>query len=301
MIIKRISNGLGNQMFQYALGRALSLRSGAELVLDISSFNHQKPSDAHRAYSLNVWSIQGRIARSDDFRALGIPNPDDYSLTMRLCRVVIRKIDGLKPVPERRFIVESSFDFDPRILEVRDNAYLAGVWQSEKYFNAYANEIRKDFQLSVELSDPAKELLSKIASEKSASIHVRRGDQIHNPCLLEKHGDLPNVYYHSAVELLKDRTELSRMFVFSDEIGWCENNLRFDVPTTFVHAEGLRDYEEMVLMSRCDHNVIAKSSYSWWGAWLNPNEKKIVIAPKERFGENSIAASDLIPNTWIQV
>ncbi|MDO8493084.1 MAG: alpha-1,2-fucosyltransferase [bacterium] len=299
MIIVRISGGIGNQLFQYAMGRALTLKNGQELKLDTTFYEMGIEKD--RYFKLNDFNITQNIATPEDFKKIGVPNPKNNSLPARLVRKFCRDLGPYLPLNRRRMIIETTFNFRPEIFNIKKDCYLSGVWQSERYFVEYADQIRQDFQLSVPLSAEAEALKRDITQVNAISLHVRRGDQVHNPHLLQKHGALGGEYYKNAVNHMISKTTLPHLFIFSDEIEWCKENLKFNIPTVYVAGKNLKDYEEMALMSWCKHNIIAKSSFSWWGAWLNANPKKIIVAPAQRFGSDTQTAPDLYPDSWIKI
>ncbi|MEN9913147.1 MAG: hypothetical protein RLY66_555 [Candidatus Parcubacteria bacterium] len=304
MVIIRISGGIGNQLFQYAFGRALSLRTGSKLKLDTHVYDLNIEPD--RSFKLPHFSISGipdMIATPTDFKELGIPYPAKKDIVSKILRTLKRKLDSRKPLSQRVTILEPGFDFSPEIANLKDGHYFCGVWQSEKYFVDHTDAIRKDFALSAPFSSPAMSMSENIksAGTGSISIHIRRGDQVQDPWLLKKHGDLGKKYYLAAVEYIAGKVTNPNLFVFSDDITWCKEHMKFDLPTTYVSSPNILDYEELILMSTCAHNIIAKSSFSWWAAWLNRNPEKIVVTPKQRFGDPSVKADDLTPDTWIKI
>lgn len=301
MIIIRISGGIGNQLFQYALGRSLTLSSGAPLLLDTSSYSHTKPGEPLRIYTLPRFNIKGKVAIQDDFKSIKVPDPADQGFIAKLKRKVIRMRESDKAFHERRIVLESNFFFIPDILNIKDNAFLAGVWQSEKYFKEHSNQIRKEFTLKEPLSSKALEIQRQMAASESVAVHIRRGDQVRDPNLVKKHGLLTNDYYSNALKYMKSEVKAPKFFVFSDEIEWVKKNMDFDSDTVYVSEANLPDYEELTVMSSCKHQIIAKSSFSWWGAWLNENPNKMVIAPKQRFVSDTDQAKDLIPEGWVML
>lgn len=301
MIIIRISGGIGNQLFQYAFGRALSLRSHQELVLDISSYQNQDPKAAFRTYTLPHFNIHGRAATAKDWKSVGIADPAKTSLFSKVRRNILRKRESRLPLAERTMILEPVFEFVPELTTISHPAYLAGVWQSEKYFDDIADIIHSELSLREPLSAPAEKLASSMRSCESVAIHVRRGDQVNDPKLAAKHGLLGDTYYDAAITHIRKTLPNAKFFIFSDEIEWVRKNMDVGTDATYVSASKLPDYEELTLMSICKHQIIAKSSFSWWGAWLNSNNSKIVIAPAQRFGESASAAPDLIPAEWLKL
>lgn len=304
MIITRISGGIGNQLFQYALGRALSLKNNAELKLDTHFYGlNIEPDRSFKLPHFNIQNIEHLIATDADFKKAGIPNPVAQDIFSKMIRRGFRVIESVKPINKRKVILEPAFNFIPKVMSIQDSCYLSGVWQSEKYFKEFEATIRKDFALKVPLSEKAIQVKRMMETSPSVSIHIRRGDQVKDPVLLKKHGNLTQEYYTKALEYIRQKMRGTplRVFVFSDEIEWVKNNMDFGTDAVYVSEYQIPDYEELVIMSACTHHIIAKSSYSWWGAWLNPSPHKIVIAPKQRFGEASNVAHDLIPESWIQL
>lgn len=274
MIITKLSGGLGNQMFQYALGRVLAIKNHAKLVLDLSGYKNQAAIDTPRQYELGIFNIQAA----------------KYSRNI---------FNFLRP---RKLISENSHSFDPAILKLKGNLHLVGYWQSEKYFAEYADIIRQDFTYNTSPAGKNKKLLHDISKSNSVSIHIRRGDYIKIPSTNQFHGTCGLEYYQSAVKIIKQKVKNPIFYIFSDDINWCKNNLNIIGKTVYIdHNQGAKSWEDMRLMSYCKHNIIANSSFSWWGAWLNNNPKKIIIAPRQWFNDQSIDTKDLLPATWIKM
>jgi hypothetical protein len=197
---------------------------------------------------------------------------------------------------------EPPLRFDPDFFAVPDNVYLEGYWQSENYFKTIENAIKSEFTLK-EDPDPQNALLSeKILGSNSVSIHIRRGDYVHNPVTFDYHGVCSLEYYHSAIDTIAKKISNPHFYIFSDDSLWVKQNLGINYPHTYVtHNQGLKDYMDLWLMKLCRHHIIANSSFSWWGAWLCSNPGKIVIAPKQWFNNPDVNTDDLIPNTWLRL
>ena len=203
----------------------------------------------------------------------------------------------------KTFIRWNKSSFNPAILNLPDNIYLEGYWNSEKYFIDFADIIRREFTLKIPQSGKNKELAEMIGSTQSVSIHIRRGDYILDEQANKTHGMCGLDYYHSCVEHLAGAVGEPHFFVFSDDPAWCRDNLRLPCSVTFVsHNDMQHSYEDLRLMTLCKHNIIANSTFSWWGAWLNPNKDKIVFAPRKWFndGKKKKHSSDIIPLRWIR-
>lgn len=284
MFVVRLIGGLGNQMFQYAFARKLSITKGMPFKLDVNWYAEGSFSkDSLRFFELDEFNIATGLAAAGEIRAAR-----RYPV-----RRIFRKI--------RRKIFGENYGYDPRAFAVRDGDYLEGFWQSERYFADVADTIRKDLTLKAGLGGAARELETEILSGESVSVHVRRGDYISEKILARIYGNLGPDYYRRAVELIKSKTASPRFFVFSDDVAWAKENLDLGAPTVFVSRPGLDDAEELVLMSRCRHHIIANSSFSWWGAWLDPRPDKIVVAPKRWFRSWRFRTRDILPAYWIGI
>ena len=174
-------------------------------------------------------------------------------------------------------------------------------FQSEQYFKSIEHTIRTEITLKDPLSSTAQDLARQIKNESnSVSIHVRRGDYISNPQAYNHHGICDLSYYDRAISKIKESISTPHFFVFSDDIEWVKENLKLE-HVTYVSNPTLTECEELVLMSYCTHNIIANSTFSWWGAWLNQNNNKIVIAPQKWLNTNMKKQPDIIPQTWIKI
>lgn len=286
--------GLGNQMFQYAAARALALDKDTWVYLD-PSFLHEdsKGRWTQREYELGVFNIHYKFERSGRINFLRSLNLKSYMKRMSDSKLWF--------LPYRNFY-QSDHRYHPEICEYPKNTYLHGYFQSEKYFIHHDAQIRKDF----EFLEPAKgrnaELLDKIRNSVSVSVHVRRGDYVTLAAASAFHGLMGMEYYQSGIELIASKINLPlNYFVFSDDPEWARANLQFHGETTFVDwNSGKSGFEDMRLMSNCKHHIIANSSFSWWGAWLNPSKEKIVVAPKQWFTDGS-AQDDIIPDSWLKL
>jgi hypothetical protein len=224
--------------------------------------------------------------------------------TPSLARRVIAKLRRRKP-RARTHIKEKHFHFSPRILTLPDGVCLEGYWQSEKYFADVASLIRRDFTVKHPQTAKNKEWGDMIASSESVSLHVRRGDYLANPTNRQIHGLLGLGYYRNCVQEIMKVVKTPHFFIFSDDSSWVREHLSFSCPATFVEhgeREPCADVEDLRLMSQCKHHIIANSSFSWWGAWLNPRSDKMVFAPKQWFttmGMASRRVDDLLPDRWM--
>ena len=220
--------------------------------------------------------------------------------SMDLGRVRQRVHERLRLSP-RVWREKEPFRFDPETLVLQDDVRLFGYWQSERYFVDHAAEIRDDFRFRVLPDDRNRALATRIAHTPAVSVHVRRGDYVTNPATKAVHGALPLDYYHAAVDRIRESEPEPHFYVFSDDPDWCSANLDLGGATTVVDHNRGRGSEDLRLMSLCSHHVIANSSFSWWGAWLNAREDKIVVAPQEWMRDDSFDTRDLVPEGWIRI
>jgi hypothetical protein len=279
MVTVRLQGGLGNQMFQYALGRTIAQRRGTSIALDTSSYRYDKL----REYSLGIFKIAEKFG---DFPRLGRVR----SLGQRLRLPGFSWNLGRVRVPGFTYVVtEKTFAFDPTVLEAPRNVYLDGYWQSEKYFKEIEHIIREELALD-STSAKVQKLAETIQSTESVCVNVRRGHYA-------LQSFVGTEYYAESIKTIYARVANPTVFVFSDDIDWCIDNLRFDCPTTFVGQDCAGD---LYLMSRCKHFIVANSTFGWWGAWLS-NSKGIVVAPKKWFNTTELDTSDLIPTGWVRL
>jgi len=289
MLIVNILGGIGNQMFQYAFGYAISKKNDEVLKLDINSFETYDLRD----YELGLFNINAVLASNEEVKKLKYKNENIFEK-------VLRKVRRKKMAVSENNYKEHHFHFDQDVFNAEGNIYFDGYWQSEKYFNDYREELLEQFTLKNGIHSQTRIFKQKIENAESISLHIRRADYVTNAHTNSVHGTCDLVYYRKAVSFLKSKVSNPHFFIFSDDLAWAKENLDFIDNITFVELEkDVPDHEEMYLMSQCRHNIIANSSFSWWGAWLNQNPDKIVIAPKQWFNDLAINTSDLIPESWI--
>ncbi len=292
MIVVRLIGGLGNQMFQYACGRALGERLGTNVVFDMSGF---------RAYRLHRYGLDGFIG--DVVKA-----PWHLSACARVSTVASRlhvspthlfKLLGIQWIHEN-----GDLRYQPEKLAFEGPAYLDGYWQCARYFEDFETRTREDFGLTPSLSHMLRENLQLhcVGQGVTASIHIRRGDYVSDPSANLTHGTLGEYYYRSAFAYLTTQIRGDfRLLVFSDDIAWAQKNIHFPVETAYVVANARHPQVDMHLMASCDHHIIANSSFSWWGAWLNSSLSKTVIAPARWFQSDALCGDDICLPEWVRI
>jgi hypothetical protein len=292
LIISHIIGGLGNQMFQYAAGRALSLKRGDQFRLDVSDFSGYS---LHQGFELQrVFGCAVETATpAEVHRVLGWQLPS--GIRRGLSRL------GVTAFRSNSSIAEPYFHYWPEINNVPQDCYLVGYWQSEKYFKDVTSVIRSDFTFKEPLVKQNAAVAKQINQVNAVSLHVRRGDYASNSRTTATHGLCSLEYYSNAIKYVAERIEEPVFFIFSDDVEWVKENLKMKLPCRYVeHNQGMDSYNDMHLMSLCQHHIIANSSFSWWGAWLNPNQDKLVVAPKRWFVNDS-NVEDLFLQGWVSL
>ena len=295
MVITELTGGLGNQLFQYASSKALALHQNTELILDISSFYREELPELEvpRDFEMNHFSgVTEKVITSKDYET----NETYKGFT-------VSNLEKLLPRHKRKVYKEPHFHFDKNFFSSRKNVLLKGVWQSEKYFAKYQSQVRKILVPKEEMISRVKQKGNELKQQNSVSIHVRRGDYLRLPIILEWHGVLDIEHYDNAIKLLHSKADQPLiLYYFSDDPKWVETNLCSLWPGEVVSKNSQNTgMEDFYLMSQCRHNIIANSSFSWWAAWLNNNPEKVVIAPKKWFGNAPNNTIDLIPESWIKI
>ena len=283
MITTHIFGGLGNQLFQYCAGRALALRHTVRLRLLWDG--REQENTTTRNFDLRHFNIQSETIMS----------------TQPLRRLGLRSVQSLLRHGPARTVRESALGYDPRFTSLGPHLRLKGYWQSEKFFKTFEESIREDLQIRTPPSKPNQTLLDQITSQNAVSLHVRRGDYVTNPLANAHHGTCDLGYYKAAIEYIAGQMQEAPIFyLFSDDIAWVKNNLIPKYETVFVDInDEATNYEDLRLMSRCRHHIIANSSFSWWGAWLNSDPEKIIVAPKNWYADPAARNPDMLPQSWI--
>ena len=270
MIYVELCGGLGNQLFQYAIGRYFSIKYDTGLIFNIRNL---KNFSTKRSYHLKNFNIDCKTTKS---------------------------------VNNVNIVFERTFHYNPEIeVIVKNNSYLKGYWQSEKYFKSARNVILQELTPKIKLSPLYYKYKDKINETLSVGIHIRRTDyllkgnfEFHGVCSLE--------YYQNAINYIKHKiNDIPTLFVFSDDISWAKDNFKkIGYSTYFVTSETNvlnTQIDELLLMSLCKHNIIANSTFSWWAAWINQNVNKIVMAPKNWFSNNRVNSKDIFLSEWVKI
>lgn len=298
MIIIRLMWWLGNQLFQYALWKSLSVRHNCELVID-TDYSHAC-KDYRMHYSLYPFNIDDPIAKRNQLPWYIRTFSNKYLNILRFpLGFIAKKLNPHHIIENTRhpLIHRSMFDFQDKVFSYKPNPYLylEWFWQSEKYFIWISKIIRNNFTLKNPLQDQQNlDMIKKMKWTNSISIHVRRNDYVSidfQLCDME--------YYTKAINYIKKKVKNPTFFVFSDDLKRCKGNFKNYNFENFIDWNTWKDsYKDMILMSECKHNIIANSTFSRRWAWLNNNPNKIVIAPKK--WHKNLDYKDTIPSSWIK-
>ena len=284
-VIFEVVGGLGNQMFQYAAARAMADRLGTEVSLDLRRFDTYRL----RTPALHRWRIDAHSISPEE--------------TRRYPHWLLRIAGRLPPSVMRMlgYYREPSFAFDPSFEGLSRSLYLAGYFQSERYFHSIRERLLREFVPTEPPDVQNASLASQIQNCMSVSLHVRRGDYISVPKNQKIHGSCSPEYYQRAIAAVQARVGQATWFVFSDDLLWVRQHLRVPGPVVYVDGNDDRPEWDIHLMSQCRHHVCANSSFSWWGAWLNPRAEKLVVAPQAWVATPSLDSRDLVPAGWMRV
>lgn len=287
-----LQGGLGNQLFQYAFSRALEESLNCEVKYDLDFFKGQN----ERKFCLDKFNLDIKEASNEEKRDA---QELKLSLVQRM-KNIINKQTVFNPL-----CLENPLGYKREYLLKKHKLYYLGFWQSEKYFSNIRETIRLELSNLIAPSNVNLRTIDTLSiDQNSVSLHIRRGDYVLDENTTNFHGFCGLEYYQRAFDLLIEKIGVCNLYVFSDDFKWAKRYLNFPCKIVFVDWNSDEtNHEDLRLMSLCKHNIIANSSFSWWGAWLNNNPNKIVIAPRNWFAqpEENKRAVHLLPSDWLKV
>jgi len=284
MIIAEMGGGLGNQMNCYSCAKALSIHNKIPLKVDITYYDTLPRYRPPRHYDLDKFKTTSKPATRREITKHILKTRSRH----------LNKILAKSRIFERSVYRGSDFNLKT-FFNIGEDIYLA-FYGDFRYFDPIKSNLMKEFLLKEEYKKKINPLLKKISEENSVSIHVRRGDLIRLGAIV-----LPAEYYKKAIETINKKVKNPKFYVFSDDIEWCKKNLKcLSVKLNFIQKTEV--YEDFELMKNCKHNILANSALSWWAGYLNPNLKKIVIAP-EHFSHfrSEKPVNESLPKKWIKI
>ena len=302
MLLVSINDGLGNQWFQYATARTISLKLNRKLFLDVDWYNNiyklEDRSDpnatTHRDFLLNYFNIQSRVLNRvhlNWIKRLEIRSRN--SKNFKLLQDGLLNNFSYTPIDHNNYSIE--------FIESQPKVYLTGYWQNTDIIEEYKNILCNELNLKHPLSATNTNILKSINSTNSVAIHIRRGDYISKPNSRKVHASCSNNYYYDSIDYMQDRLTNLQYFIFSDDMTWVKDNLDFATNSTFIDNNE-PEYEHLFLMSACKHQITANSTFSWWAAWLNKNTQKIIITPEHWYNDMRLNETVIrIPNEWKKI
>jgi hypothetical protein len=285
-VIIKFWGGLGNQMFQYCLLKRYE--TTYNVLADISEYSEYK---MYNGFELEkIFDIQVKKCSNKEKNKLS--NSGNFIL-----KKIKRKIFGRKNFE----ICETEGEFCNEIfnLDPNKNYYIDGYWQDLRYFNEEESQIINYFNFTM-IDEKNIDIIKKMNKHNSVSIHIRRGDYINNSI----YEDICTLaYYNKAIEYIYNEVDKPIFYIFSNDIPWVKENFKNNNEFIYIDwNERENSYQDLLLMSNCKHNIIANSSFSWWGAFLNKNKDKIIITPSK--WNNIITKNDMntiIKDDWIKI
>ena len=265
VVIAEITGGLGNQLFQYAAGRALADRLGVELMLDTSSYRR----NTYRNFNLLEFRIRGRIVRGVESFKLGV----DSAIGKRYLKNFVAMSFGHLPLAVK-VISEVDHEFVELPNKISQSTYLRGYWQNVRYFADDVDRICDDLRVR-EIPSARLDFASDLRQINSVAVHIRRTDY-----LTFRYHVCGSDYYQRAIRKICSQIPNPHLFFFSDDINWVRDNIQFELPATYIEPDIGHPALDLWMMSQCRHRVLGNSSFSWWSAWLAEDPSGIVIAPE---------------------
>lgn len=279
MIIAKIYGGLGNQLFQYAIGKAVSAYFRVPLKLDITAYDTY---DYHNGFRLNQFQIHAEVARKDEI------------VSLRGGGGLFSKLSRKAGLMKTTYYAERERTiYDAEVFST-GHRYLEGYWQNQQYFLSVKGALIREIVPTQPLKAQALVYQDQLKEVEAVGLHVRRGDYLKNPHM----GVLGLSYYQHAVDYVSSFVKSPVFFVFSNDLSWCKTNLTFLKNPIFIEGTD-SEIEDMMLMAQCQHNIIANSSFSWWAAWLNQNNAKVIVAPKNWVVKNP-RGHRWTPDEWVE-
>lgn len=293
MIVVKIQGGLGNQMFQFAFASVIAEKNKTKVFLDLSIYDNHKKINGYtpRSFELNIFNNQYKVATNKQIKKF-------YNLSF------LNKIKKKFKFAYPKIVAENNLAFQPSFLIAQTPVNFIGYFQSYKYFDGFEDKIKQLFAFPIKnLSQNSKGALISFKDKNTVSVHIRRGDYVTDSITNSVHGCCTIEYYQSAISFLQTSVSDPTFVFFSDDSHWVkENFINLICNKIFIDFnQGSDSWMDMYLMTQCQHNIIANSSFSWWGAWLNNKSEKIVIAPKKWFVNQANVSDDLLPENWLKI
>ncbi len=301
MIVVKIFQGPGNQMFQVAYGLSVAKSLNTELKLDLSWYDEYSH---HRQFILNKFNLNLQVATEKEIYDIVTCNASNFITYQwnRLNRM------HLRPYYQRPQVIEPVDRFDLNYTKILDNTYVEGYFASREFFERHENFAKQQLTFKDAPSDINKKMIEQIRSENAVAVSFRLGDflayPLHNICSLQ--------YYERCIEYLTARYNNLKLYIFSDDLNWVKTNFKTTLPTVYMDFNAPDYMGDLRLLTHFKFHIIPNSTFSWWGAELADNKDKIVLAPqywlnpdehvqKDAFDGKVVDFSHVVPNDWIKI
>lgn len=289
MIAVRLMGGLGNQLFQYSFGRSLAIERGEDLSFFITGKSRED-----RLLDIAGLNTEIRMVNKGTLKRI-YRFPGD-SMLFRIERRITRDF----PFISRELLVENGLSYAK---PSETYSFFDGYWQSFRYFEKFYDSFAGHLKPRMDAQCDA-DILRMIRESESVSVHIRRGDYASENGR-HPHFCLEEEYYLQAMKELSKRLENPVFYIFTEDQKGSDNNFGFLKGRKFIIPPKNKNYgavADLFLMSQCKHNIIANSSFSWWGAYLNSNSQKIIVAPSKWYRDwVKYSIDDLLPDKWIRI
>lgn len=285
MIIVRLKGGLGNQLFQYSFAKYVGHLTTRKVYLDTFWYG-----ESRRKYHFPL-SIENFNVRLNKLPVSVAKHYGQYAFAMKLLG---GKIFNFVPVR----VTDDNFSED--IIKANRNVVLDGYWEDHSFFDGLRDDLLREVTLKRNLSNSNEEYYREISHTDSVSVHFRGGQYLSDPDIRNLYADLSRSYYSTAMDIMNHTIGRPRFYVFTNDIPEARKTFVGIENVTIIESKS-PDFEHLYLMSQCKHNIIGNSTFSWWGAWLNKNANKVVVAPKLWFAPDNHARPTSIPPDWIRV
>lgn len=305
----KIKNGLGNQMFQYALGRKLSEINNCDLKLDFFEFNiDDERNHENIPKNLDKFNILGTFAKKSELVRFN-ENRKEFNYKINLINKVFRKIWKIKEKRNyyKRDYIKDIVHGNMSVLKVKPPCYLDGDWGNYHYFDDIREKLKIELRLKKKYTNTKfVEILKEIQENpQSVGIHFRR-KYLNYKSAKSVFGVMPLSYYNNGIKLICNIKKGVKLYVFADDIDWAKDNFISELPIKYIeHYPEFNDAHDFELLKSCKHNIIANSTFSWWAAYLNNNSEKIIIAPKKWYVDHRYQKhyekGNITPPGWILI
>lgn len=291
MKIVKLKGGLGNQLFQYSYAFLLKKMTGEDVKIDLTPYKERLDDQIRKPRILKM-SLSIPIASAEDISKICKIKHEGDILTFRY-----RALTIAENIINRAYYWEKNRAYiDPET--IKDYQYFDGFWQSWRYVESVWNELKNEYVPNYAIHESTQEMIDQVSRENSVFIGIRKGDY---SAEASHYGNFGNGYFQKAMDYISEHVEAPVFYVFSNDIPWVKEKIDFSGRNVFFRDPEIiiDDFEDFLIMSACRHSIIVNSTFHWWGARLNDNPKKIVVAPNKWFFDEK--PIDIVPPHWVKI